>query len=177
MHGVPQPAPGAPRVRVALVGTTRPALVDADAIGRAPVNLTRHADGEPVFVFRPDPSSPPKAFARRVGDGDSQVWPRFEPKEVAGRPEVMFRDVDTGSYWTANGAWAGGNPRYKGKRLTPMPVDDSVDYTVLKYWCPDLELERGVPPPATVTAPALPARRVPAQSPAPKPASRSRRPR
>ena len=171
MHGVPQPDPGAPRVRVAVVGTTRPAVVDADAIGRAPVNLAQHADGEPVFVFRPDPSSPPKAFARRVGDGDTQVWPRFEPKQVAGRPDVMFRDVDTGSLWTGKGVWAGGNPQYKGKRLTPVAVDDSVDFNVLKYWYPGLELQRAGEPPATVTPPVPPAK--PAQ--APKPARRAKR--
>ena len=158
-------------MRVALVGTTRPAVVDADAIGRSPVNLARHADGEPVFVFRPDPSSPPKAFARRVGEGETQVWPRFEAKHDPRRPDVMFRDVDTGSSWTAKGAWAGGNSQYKGKRLTPVPVDDSVDWSVLKYWYPDLELPRADEKPAIVTAPASP-RPVPAT----RPPRRTRRP-
>jgi hypothetical protein len=170
MHGVPQPAPGAPRTRVALVGTTRPAAVDADAIGRSPVNLTRHADGEPVFVFRPDPASPPKAFARRVGNGEAQVWPRFEAKQDPRRPDVMFRDVDTGSSWTATGKWAGGNPRYKGTRLTPVPVDDSVDWTVMKFWYPDLEL----PSPDEKSAIAAPPASSPQGAPPTKPLRRTR---
>jgi hypothetical protein len=159
-------------MRVALVGTTRPAVVDADALGRSPVNLARHADGEPVFVFRPDPSSPPKAFARRVGDGEARVWPRFEAKHDPRRPDVMFRDVDTGSSWTAGGAWAGGNPHYKGKRLTPVPVDDSVEWTVVKYWYPDLELPRADEKPASITPPASSSRPAPAN----KPPRRTRRP-
>jgi hypothetical protein len=85
-----------------------------------------------------------------------QVWPRFEPKQDAERPNVRFRDVDTGSSWTGTGAWAAGNSHYKGQRLAVVPVDDAVDWTVMKYWYPELELHRDTDKPATASAPATP---------------------
>jgi hypothetical protein len=103
-----------------------------------------------------------------------QVWPRFEPKADADRPQVRFRDVDTGSLWTAAGAWAAGNARYKGKRLTPIPVDDDVDWTVMRYWYPDLILHRDSDKPAVAApAPALPDS--PARPPRARSGGRSRR--
>lgn len=149
-QGVQPAVGGERRTRVTVIGTTRPAVVDVETIGTAPINL--RADGEPVLVFRPAPGLPARAFGRRFGD---DIRSRFEAKRDARNPDVVFRDVDTATLWNANGLAVGGNPQFRGKRLASVAVDEGVDWGVLKYWQPGLELARE--PAAVATGPDVPA--------------------
>jgi hypothetical protein len=141
-------APAPVRKRVVVIGTTRPAAVAADQLGPTPLNLK--ADGETVFVFLRDPAGPIQAFSGHFAEG---IYSKFEAKRDPKHPDVMFKDVDTETLWNAAGVGIAGNREYRGKRLTPVPVDDGVDWEVLKFWYPDLEAYREPPKPRPVVVP------------------------
>jgi hypothetical protein len=143
-------APAPVRRRVVVIGTTHPAAVLTDQLGPNPLNLK--ADGEPFFVFRRDPSAPAQAFSGHFAEG---IYSKFESKRDPKHPDAMFKDVDTETLWSAAGVGVGGNREYRGKHLTSIPVDDGVDWEVLKYWYPEVEIYREPPkpPPPPVVAP------------------------
>jgi Protein of unknown function (DUF3179) len=134
--------------RIAVVGIEHPAAVDQDAIAAAPLNTV--ADGEPIMVFRPSPSSAATALIRRVHDLRPQFHLRTSANDPAtrhgrtsrgARPSAgKFVDADTGSTWTIAGVWVSGPAEFKGIRLLPIPVDEDVDDRVMKYWYPELKM-------------------------------------
>jgi len=109
-------------------------------------------DGGDVGAGRRDPAGQAQAFSGHFADG---IYSKFEAKHDPKHPEAVFKDVDTETLWNASGVGIAGNREYRGKRLTPVPVDDSVDWEVLKYWYPDLEVYREPPkpPPPVIAAP------------------------
>ena len=145
-----------PDQRVAMVGTDRPVAFDSEAIEAAPLNTT--ADGQPIMIFRASPTAGPRAMVRRVGDLRPQFHlrtsadaptPRHARLAHGARPILgVFVDADTGSGWTGDGVWVSGPTQFKGIRLATMPIDDDLDWRVMKYWYPDLKLV-DVPRPAT----------------------------
>ena len=163
--GLPAPTgPGstvAGRERATVVGHLDPVAFDPASLTRRPVNTK--ADGQPVLLFRPAPGDPARAFARTFGD---DIRSKFDAKRDPAHPEVLFADVDTQTEWNADGRAVAGNKLFAGKRLTPVPADDGVDWAVLKYWYPQLELRREEPPPETVETP--PEDAPPAQRPPPR---------
>jgi hypothetical protein len=155
---MPQSANETPDRHVAMVGINSPVAIDSESLGSNPLNTV--ADGQPIFVYRLTPSSQPRAMIRRVGD----LRPKFRlrishnlGRSTHGNRQKpgIFADADTGSSWTGDGVWVSGPAELKGTKLRSIPVDDDLDWRVMKYWYPDLKLVESSPvgsPTVTVSA-------------------------
>jgi hypothetical protein len=145
---MPPSANQIPDRRVALVGMDRPVAIDSQDLQAAPLNTV--ADGQPIMIFRASPASAPRAMVRRVGDLRPQFHLRIaantpvprHPKNGHGIRQIpgMFVDADTGSSWGGDGVWVSGPTEFKGTKLAMVPIDDDLDWRVMKYWYPDMKL-------------------------------------
>lgn len=126
----------AARRRVTLVGATKPVAVDVASLSARP-NAVR-ADDQPVVLLRWEGGPGPgvRAFVRQVDDMVLRLMPMTDPKHA----DVRMRDVETDCLWSSAGVAVGGNVLFRGRRLPPLPVDEDVDYAVMKWWVPDLEV-------------------------------------
>jgi hypothetical protein len=125
---------------IVLVGTTQPAALRSDEVGSEPRNV--QVDGETAFVFREAPDKSVRAFSCHLRKQD--LFPHFTLDEKHKYKGAMFIDSDTGSGWSASGAWVDGmkdvRQEMKGTRLTPIPVQDGLYWGVMKFWYPELKL-------------------------------------
>ncbi len=131
--------------RVALLGSVHPVAIDSETVSRSPMNVV--VENVPVMVFRPSSGEGLRAFDRRL---PNDLLPRFRLNETRGRRggEGIFKDDDTGSSWSAEGAWVDGLKALKGKKLTRVPIEDDLYWGVMKWWYPKLTLETGPEAPA-----------------------------
>ena len=126
---------------IALVATTQPAVaVLPEELNANPINL--NAGDTPVFVFR-DPAGVARAFDRHV---DVDLMPPFRTARGAGRKGAAFIDAYTDTAWSVTGVAMDGE--MKGKKLTPVPVEEDLTWGVMKCWYPKLELHRATTRPA-----------------------------
>jgi hypothetical protein len=146
--------------KVALVGTQQPVAILQDVIGPAPLNSV--ADGQPILIFRASATLPARALVRRVGD----LRPKFSLSSSnvqsvsrhgrstrnARKIPGMFVDADTGSTWSGDGVWLSRPAEFKGTKLATMPVDEDLDWQVMKYWYPELKLVNVPQPTSTALA-------------------------
>jgi hypothetical protein len=121
-----------PDTAISLVATTQPAAVLPDELNANPINL--NAGDTPVFVFR-DPQGVARAFDRHV---DVDLMPPFRTARGEGRKGAAFIDNYTETAWSVTGVAM--DKELKGKRLTPVPVEEDLTWGVMKYWYPKLEL-------------------------------------
>ncbi len=117
---------------IALVATTQPAAILPDELNANPMNI--NAGDMPVFVFR-DPAGVARAFDRHV---ESDLMPPFRSARGAGRKGAAFIDSYTDTAWSVTGVAMDGE--LKGRKLTPVPVEEELTWGVMKYWYPKLEL-------------------------------------
>lgn len=128
---------------IAIVATTQPAAVLPEDLNANPINLT--AGDASVFVFR-DPAGVSRAFDRHV---ESDLTPRFRTARGEGRKGAAFIDNYTDTAWSIAGVALDGE--LKGRRLTPVPIEEGLTWGVMKHWYPALELHRAA---AAATQPA-----------------------
>jgi len=125
-------------MRVALVGDVDPIAIESSEIGSAPLNLKLNS--LPVLVFRDESSHTVRAYSRQL---KPDVLPQFvrntNPRK---HPNATFVDVDTASGWNADGVWVDGDKDFKGKKLDHVLIEDGLSWGVLKYWYPQLNLEK-----------------------------------
>jgi hypothetical protein len=125
---------------IVLVGTTQPAALRSDEVGPEPRNV--QVDGETAFVFREAADKPVRAFSCHLKKQD--LFPHFTLDVNHKYKGGMFIDSDTGSGWSASGAWVDGmkdvRQEMKGTRLAPIPVQDGLYWGVMKFWYPELKL-------------------------------------
>jgi hypothetical protein len=130
-----------PDQEIALVATTQPAAaVVPDELGSKPINL--NAGDTPVFVFR-DPDGVARAFDRHV---DIDLMPQFRTARGEGRKGAAFIDNYTETAWSLAGVAMDGE--HKGKKLTPVPIEEGLTWGVMKYWYPKLELHHATTRPS-----------------------------
>ncbi len=125
----------AAETRIAFVSTQPPLAVLSDAIPARPLNVV--VGGTPVLLWRDPSSGVLKGFDRRV-EGD--LVPQFKANLDASRAGVVFVDMDSLSGWSAGGVAVDGDPKFKGKKLASVTVEDDVYWGVMKYWYPSLKL-------------------------------------
>lgn len=90
----------------------------------------------PIVLWRENGAL--RAFFRTV-DGDLYLtFTVQQPKEKGSRPRLV--DNQTASTWTTAGLCTDGD--LKGRRLTPVPVEEDVYWGVSKTWWPQLQLIR-----------------------------------
>ena len=126
-----------PSGRVAVIATTPPCAVSEDAVkpGAEPLNLS--GDSGPLLVFRDSANGRVRVFERRVDD----LTPRFKRNADPRRaPSALFSDPDTSSAWDAEGRAVAGAMARAGKQLKPVPVDEQLYWSVMKFHVPDLRL-------------------------------------
>jgi hypothetical protein len=121
-----------PHTTIALVATTQPAAVLPEELSANPLNLA--AGDAAVFVFR-DPAGAVRAFDRRV---DVDLNPPFRTARGEGRKGAAFIDNYTETAWSVAGVAMDGD--LKGKKLAPVPVEEDLNWGVMKHWYPTLEL-------------------------------------
>ena len=117
---------------ITLIATTQPAAVLPEELNANPINL--NAGDTPVFVFR-DPAGVARAFDRHV---EPDLMPPFHSARGAGRKGAAFIDRYTDTAWSVAGVATDGE--LKGRKLTPVPVEEELTWGVMKYWYPKLEL-------------------------------------
>jgi hypothetical protein len=117
---------------ITLIATTQPAAVLPEELNANPINF--NAGDTPVFVFR-DPAGVARAFDRHV---DVDLMPPFRTARGAGRKGAAFIDSYTDTAWSVIGVAMDGE--MKGRKLTPVPVEEELTWGVMKYWYPKLEL-------------------------------------
>jgi hypothetical protein len=140
-----QPATTARR-KVAIVGSTHLLGVDAATLTAKP-NLVK-VDDQQVVLLRGDLSSMGfRAFIPKADDLALHLDPKRDPKLA----DVRLTDRETGSLWTLSGQAVGTASPLRGKRLASLPVDEDVDYEVMKHWMPELEVFAEAPPTPPVT--------------------------
>ena len=113
---------------VVLVGGDAPALLSAEMITSEPMSFS--ADGRPVVVFR-DPTGRVVAFDRHV---ENDLIPTFKRNTESRRKEAYLIDSDTGAGWSAAGVAVDGPKEFRGKRLTPVVVQDQLDPAAVQFW-------------------------------------------
>jgi hypothetical protein len=114
---------------VALLATTRPVAVLQGDLARGPANYT-----DPSLVAVTDPATGiTRAFIRQL---DTDLFPRFTTDRHRKHAPAIMTDDASGSFWTADGIALFGP--LKGKKLQPVPVDDNLNYDILRVWYPDL---------------------------------------
>jgi hypothetical protein len=124
---------------VAVIHTKQPVALRGEQITLAPLNLTAHET--PLLVFRDPATGEIRAFERRIDD----LRPRFHANTDKARKKAAFVDADTTAGWDLGGRVVDGPPGMRGKRLTPVAVEDGLYWEVLKHWEPSMQLIRGVP--------------------------------
>ncbi len=118
--------------QIIFVPTTRPVAIPVDAVGNEPANVS---DGEThLLLFRDSATGQVKAFDRHVKD---DLIPMFRRKSDPKKPAVVWEDQDSGTEWSAEGKGIEG--LFKGEQLRPIPVEDSLYWTVMSHWYPDLK--------------------------------------
>jgi hypothetical protein len=128
----PTPATALPRnTSVALICATQPSAIPDNTIDSTPRNYS----APPLLVLRDPQTAAAKAYVRQT---DEDLFPKFLP-DLSHKhlPAIMF-DEDSHSFWTPN-AQAIAGP-LKGQHLTPVPIDDEVDYNSAKFWYPTLPI-------------------------------------
>jgi hypothetical protein len=157
------------------MGARKPLAIDISDVTAAPINVL--AEGQQVLLFRPTADAAPRAFDARLpvdhpgvktgnppatlpaaspsGSGAEPAlsWFVSLAHPLAAHPEAAYLEVTSNTVWTMEGS---GIARTKsaGKHLQPLPVDDDVDWNVMKYWYPDLQLT--VPARSPARQPVLP---------------------
>jgi hypothetical protein len=117
---------------IAIVATTQPAAVLPEELDANPINIT--TGDTRVFVFR-DPTGVARAFDRHV---EPDLMPPFRTARGEGRPGAAFIDLYTETAWSVAGVAMDGE--LKGRKLTPVPIEEGLTWGVMKYWYPKLEL-------------------------------------
>jgi hypothetical protein len=119
---------------VAVLPTTRPVGILADAITDKPMNVS--SPDFPLLVFRDPETGRMRAFVRRIDD----LTPRFRLNADKRKKDVYLVDDDTKSDWTKDGKAVNG-PAAKEKRvLAPVRVEEGLYWGVMKVWMPDVQL-------------------------------------
>jgi hypothetical protein len=121
--------------RVCVVAATQPIALPSDALRDAPLNLS--AGKTAVLLLRQSSDGVARAFARNL---DEDLTPRFSTATDPKHPDVALIDSDTNSEWTAAGTAVQGPKEIKGKKLSPVPVEDGLYWGVMKFWYPELRL-------------------------------------
>ncbi len=116
---------------VALICTTQTSAVPDDQIGAAPKNFS----DPPLLILRDPATGSARVFLRQV---DEDLFPQFIPDRAHKHAPAIMIDMDSRSFWTADGHAIAGP--LKGKSLTPVDVDDRVDFNSAKFWFPTLPL-------------------------------------
>jgi uncharacterized protein DUF3179 len=121
-------------MRPGLQGDAHPmtsCVLDSD-IGADPLNLS-----DPPRLFLRNPlTGAVSAFSRNI---DQDLVSTFSSKSFKKFPNAMMRDTDSGSAWTSDGHAIDGP--MKGKKLTPIEVEDGVYFNVAKLWFPGLKMQ------------------------------------
>ena len=113
--------------RVCVVAATQPIAIPPDAITDKPLNLT--AGQTPLLVVRVNGIV--RAFRRQVqGDLRPQFFTSVQPTH----PQIAWTDQDTGAGWSTDGTAIEGPPGVKGLRLSPIPVEEDLDWGIEKFW-------------------------------------------
>lgn len=156
----PKPAGVPAENQVIFLAAAPPLALPEDAVAGRPLNLT--ADGQSILIFRDPRTGTIRAFDRRI---EQDLYLRFALNTDSRRKGVFIVDTDTNTGWNPDGTATDGNRR--GTRLTPIMADNSLYWSVMKFWYPGLTLY--IPQPAdTASAPA------PIQSETPAPHHRNR---
>lgn len=118
---------------VALLQTPIPLAIPDKLIQDLPLNLM--AGDVPVLLFRDKQTGQLRAFDRRLED---DLVPRFMPNSDVRRKNVALLDSDTTVGWNIEGRALDGDPTFKGRQLTEIPVEDHLYLGVLRNWYPNL---------------------------------------
>jgi hypothetical protein len=120
--------------RAALIPTTRPVVVIGEAGESGPFNVT--AGGTHLLLVR-DKSGGLRAFDRAV-KGD--LFPKFQKRTIARKPDVAMIDSDTQSLWTFDGRCIDGFA--KGEQLREIAIEGGLPLGVVASYYPDVEIVR-----------------------------------
>ncbi len=117
---------------IAVIETPRPMAIIPREMPTRPANVV--VDQVPTLVFR-DSAGRVHVFDRRIED----LTPKFRLNTDAKRKQAWLIDADTNSGWSADGRAVDGPMAKQGKRLAQIPVDDGLQWGLMKTWIPDLE--------------------------------------
>ncbi len=124
------------KVALVLASPAHPLAIAAGQVRAGePWNLL--AGDMPVLLYRDPGSGSLRAFDRRI-EGD--LVPRFKPNPNPKRAGVALVDSDTDVGWSSTGVAVDGDKARQGKRLTPIPVEDDLNWGVIRFWYPHAEL-------------------------------------
>lgn len=113
----------------------QPIALPMGDLAEEPLNFT--VDGRPLLLLSDPATGQARAFDRRIED---DLMPYFELNSQKQRKGAYLVDRDTNTGWTASGMAVEGTKEMLGMRLTEIPVDQELDYRVMKYWYPNLML-------------------------------------
>jgi hypothetical protein len=127
-----------PETRIALIRAPAPAMVRDTDLTATVTNFS-----SPLVVIIRDPATGSlTAFDRHV---DQDLVPAFAQKKFTKFPSAIMIDSDSNSAWTATGLAIDGP--LKGKKLTPIDIDDALYYNITRFWFRDPPLITPEPPP------------------------------
>jgi hypothetical protein len=150
------PMPGADlgeQRRLCFIATTQPKAVPDESMNGGLLNLL--VGHSAVLLFRTSDGEV-QAFDRHL---EEDLSPRFSISSDPKHPEVALVDADTGTEWSATGVAIEGPKETHDKKLTALPVEDELYWSVMKFWYPNLEwvtpeaLAAAAQPPAAPRSP------------------------
>jgi hypothetical protein len=123
--------------RVALVPTTQPIAIDADAITPKPANIT--TGPLRLLIYRDASTGFIHAMDRNVTE---DLFPTFRILTTPNKkfPDAFFTDSDSNSLWTIDGKAIEGP--LKGKEMKKVAIEDDLYWGVMKTWYPELQLAK-----------------------------------
>ncbi len=142
----PLPPQAADSPQVVLVGGAAPIAINSRDITFAPLNVT---NGDAAILILRDPATGRiRAFDRHL---DKDLVPQFKPNTDRKRKTVALIDSDTNAGWSIDGRCVDGHSDFKGKKLTPLEVQEDVNLDAAKFWYHNLKIQQ----PATQPSPGL----------------------
>jgi hypothetical protein len=141
VHALPAEFANQPRQSVMLIATTQPVAVVESDLPHVPVVLD--AEGTKVLLLPEQIAGVPSAFDRQVKD---DLFPTFSLVDAKTGVAARLIDSDSHSLWTLAGRAVSGP--LKGERLRSIPVETQLDWRVMKFWFPSLQIVQPEIPPA-----------------------------
>jgi hypothetical protein len=122
--------------RVIVVPTSQPVAIPEQEIRPGvPLNVT--VGNLPLLLVRDPATGRVNAFDRRL---EEDLTVRFVLNRDRKRKDAYLIDSDTNTGWTADGLAVDADKKHRGRKLKPVDIDEGVDWRVMKFWLPNLQL-------------------------------------
>ena len=139
--------------RISMVGTSLPLLYESDKLTPAAIEQPSRWRAGGRFPRQGD-NGPVRAFDRRIfGDGKLDLIAKFTPNfHHKAHPNAFLIEEGSNTGWSHEGVCVDApleSKKLKGRHLDRAGVDEGLQWGVIRYWYPAIQLE--IPPASPIS--------------------------